>query len=147
MNELDVPHGTAIFVDLSYGNVTKAYMHGYAKKMFENGYVPGFMANTDAANGFDREFSVGMQNERAVFEKCLIWAVAPTLKEYDGMTTSHFIHPDNWKPFAPSAIKRNQIAVWQYGRDCHPIDDDEGNATSFNVDLVRNVDVIIDKMF
>ena len=62
-------------------------------------------------------------------------------------TTSHLIHPDNWKPFAPSGIKRGEIALWQYGKECHPIEDDEGKETTFNIDLVRNDDIIIEKMF
>ena len=63
------------------------------------------------------------------------------------MTTTHLIHPDRWTPYAPSGLKRAEIAVWQYGRDCHPIEDDTGKLVTFNLDLVRNEQVIIDKMF
>ena len=69
------------------------------------------------------------------------------VKEYDGITTSHLIHPDNWMPYAPSGITRNEIAIWQYGKNCHPIEDDTGIVVTFNLDLVRNEQVIIDKMF
>ena len=65
---------------------------------------------------------------------------------YSGNTT-HLIHPDNWAPFAPSGITRNEIAIWQYGRACHPIEDDTGKMVTFNLDLVRNEQVIIDKMY
>lgn len=50
-------------------------------------------------------------------------------------------------PYAPSGLTRNEIAVWQYGRDCHPIEDDLGKTTVFNLNLVRNEQVIIEKMF
>ena len=63
------------------------------------------------------------------------------------MTTTHLIHPDNWMPFAPSGIKRKDIAVWQYGKSCHPIADDHDTEATFNINLVRNEKVIIEKMF
>lgn len=72
--------------------------------------------------------------------------VRKTHGAYSGNTT-HLIHPDNWAPFAPSGITRNEIAIWQYGRACHPIEDDTGKMVTFNLDLVRNEQVIIDKMF
>ena len=146
--ELGIPEGTAIFLEIGENEpADRDFMRGFAKALIAAGYTPGFKANTDAKFSFDREFSKGMQSDKTVFEKCLIWAVAPTIKEYDGMTTSHLIHPDNWKPFAPSCMTRNEIAIWQYGKDCHPIRDDMGRPTSFNLDLVRNEQVILDKMF
>lgn len=69
------------------------------------------------------------------------------LAEYDRITTTHLIQPDNWKPFAPSGITRGDIAIWQYGKDCHPICDDRDRETSFNIDLIGNENVIIKKMF
>ncbi len=146
--ELGIPHGTAIFLEIGEReNVTRDYMRGFAAGLVEEGFTPAFKANTDANFGFDREFSRGLQTDRDVFSKCLVWAVAPSLAEYERVTTTHLIHPDNWIPFAPSGITRDDIAVWQYGKDCHPINDDTGIETTFNVNLVRNEQVIIDKMF
>ncbi len=122
-------------------------MLGFAKAMIAEGYTPAFKANTDAKFAFDREFSRGMQTNKDVFDKCLIWAVAPTIAEYDGITTTHLIHPDNWTPYAPSGITRADIAIWQYGKECHPIEDDKGKPVTFNIDLVRNIQVITEKMF
>ena len=122
-------------------------MKGFAQGLMSQGYTPAFMANTDAKFDFDHEFSRGLQTDREVFEKCIIWAVAPSLAEYERVTTTHLIHPDNWHPYAPSGITRADIAVWQYGKNCHPIHDDAGVETTFNVDLVRNVNIILDKMF
>ncbi len=145
---IGIPDGTAIFLELVADKaVTRDFMKGYAQTLIVEGFTPGFKANTDAAYDFDREYSRGLQTDKDVFEKCLVWAVAPSLPEYERVTTTHLIHPDNWVPFAPSGITRNDIAVWQYGKECHPIHDDAGKETTFNVDLVRNIQVIIEKMF
>ena len=122
-------------------------MRGFAKALIVEGFTPGFKANTDAKFNFDREFSRGMQTDKEFFERCLIWAMAPTVSDYDRMTTTHLIHPDNWAPFAPSGITRNEVALWQYGKKCHPIHDDAGKGTTFNLNLVRNERIIIEKMF
>ena len=146
--ELGIPGGTAIFLEIGENeNASRDFMRGFANALILEGYTPGFKANTDAKFAFDREFSRGMQTDKDIFEKCLIWAVAPTIEEYDGITTTHLIHPDNWTPFAPSGIKRADIAIWQYGKDCHPIEDDKGLPITFNIDLVRNIQIITDKMF
>ena len=145
---LGIRRDTALFLELAAEEpVNRDFLRGVATRMLLAGYTPAFRANTDAAYRFDREFGRGMQSNPEVFGKCLIWALAPTLEEYDGMTTSHLIHPDNWKPFAPSAIRRNEIAIWQYGKECHPIEDEHGRMTTFNLNLVRNEDIIIKKMF
>jgi len=146
--ELSIPEGAAVFLEIGENEVvSRDFMRGFAKTLMLEGLTPGFKANTDAKFAFDREFSRGMQTDKDIFKKCLIWAVAPTVVEYNGITTTHRIHPDAWKPFAPSGITRNEIAIWQYGVDCHPIEDDEGKLTTFNLNLVRNEQVIIDKMF
>lgn len=146
--ELGIPEGTAIFLEIGEDEAVSCdFMRGFAKSLMAEGFTPGFQANTDAMFAFDREFSRGMQTDKDVFKKCLIWAVSPTVKEYDAITTTHLIHPDNWTPYAPSGITRAEIAIWQYGKDCHPIEDDTGKVTTFNLDLVRNEQVIIEKMF
>ena len=146
--ELGIPKGTAVFLEVVNGeDISRDYMKGFAADLEEKGFVPGFKANTDAKFGFDREFSRGLQTDREIFKKCLVWAISPSLAEYDRVTTTHLIHPDNWMPYAPSGITRNDIAVWQYGVNCHPINDDAGIEITFNVNLVRDRKVIIDKMF
>ena len=146
--ELGIPEGTSIFLEIGENEtVSRDFMRGFAKALMVEGFTPGFKANTDAKFAFDREFSRGMQTDKDIFKKCLIWAVSPTVKEYNGITTSHLIHPDNWMPYAPSGLTRAEIAIWQYGVDCHPIEDDMGKVTTFNLDLVRNEQVIVEKMF
>lgn len=146
--ELRVPKNIAIFVEIpAEEHATTEFLQGYANTLLQEEYTPGFKANTDAMYSFDREYSRGIQIEPEVFEKCLIWATAPNLAEYERITTSHIIHPDNWEPFAPSGIKRNKIAVWQYGKNCHSIDDNYGHETVFHVNLVRNQNIIQNLMF
>lgn len=146
--ELGIPEGTAIFLEINENEpISDNFFRGFAESLIAAGYTPGFKANTDAKFTFDREFSRGMQNAGEVFRKSLIWAVAPAIEDYNRIRTSHLIHPDNWAPYAPSGLKRNEIAVWQYGRECHPIENDRGDVTTFNLNLVRNEQVIIDKMF
>lgn len=145
---LCVSKGTTIFLEIGENDITsRDFMREYAKLLISAGYTPGFKANTDARYGFDREFSRGVQTDRDVFEQCLIWAVSPTIREYNNITTSHLIHPDNWLPYTPSAIRRSEIAIWQYGVNCHPIEDENGKIITFNLDLVCNEQVIIKKMF
>ena len=146
--ELGIPEGSVIFLEIKEDEVaTRNFMRGFAKALIAEGFTPGFKANTDAKFPFDREFSRGMQTDKDVFKKCLIWALAPTVKEYNGITTAHLIHPDNWIPYTPSGLTRAEIAIWQYGVECHPIEDDIGKITTFNLDLVRNEQVIVEKMF
>ena len=146
--ELGIYAGTAIFLEIKENEtVTREFMLGFATDLIKAGFTPGFKANTDAAFDFDREFSRGMQTDKEVFSQCIIWAVAPSLKEYDRVTTTHLIHPDLWTPFAPSGITRKDIAIWQYGKNCHPINDDAGIETTFNVDLVKDENIILEKMF
>ena len=143
-----LPLSSAIFLEIGENeNATRDFMRGFASMLLNEGFTPGFKANTDAVFDFDREYSRGMQTDKDVFEKCLIWAVSPSLAEFDRVTTTHLIHPDNWTPFAPSGITRQDIAIWQYGKNCHPIADDSGKETTFNVNLVRDAKIIIEKMF
>lgn len=145
---LRIPENTAIFLDVSDSDeVSTAFMKGFAKVLLSEGFVPGFKANTDAAVSFDREFSRGLQTDRDIFQWCVIWASAPSLREYHRMTTTHLLHPDEWMPYAPSGITRNDIAVWEYGRECHPIHNDAGTEVVFNINLVKNSQVILKMMF
>lgn len=145
--ELGIREKTAIFLELGEENATRDYLLGYAKGMLSEGYIPGFKACTDSRCEFDHEFSRGLQSDKEVFSKCLIWAVTPSLQEYDRITTTHLIHPDNWTPYAPSGIRRQDIAVWQYGKNCHPIYTDAGKEVTFQVNLIRNISVLFDHMF
>lgn len=135
----DFLNNTAIFVEINENDyATKSFMKGYACELLAKGYTPGFKANTDAHFPFDREFCRGLQAEPALFQQCLLWAVSPTLREYNETTNAHSLHPNCWKPFAPSGITRNEISVWQYGLNCHCICDNNDRRTSFNLNITQN---------
>ena len=85
--DLEIPQGSAIFLDIGEESASKDYLKGFAEELMESGYAPAFKANTDAHFDFDREFSRGLQTDRELFEQCLVWAVAPTLSEYDSKET------------------------------------------------------------
>ena len=143
---LGISNDTTIFLEIKDDEiVTTEYMRGYIKRMTFEGFDVGFKANTDAHYCFDREFSRGLQNENQTFKACAIWSTAPHLKEYDRITTSHFIHPDNWATFAPSGIKRDDVLIWQYGENCHPIESIEGKPVTFNVNLINKESFVTDK--
>lgn len=145
--ELGIPENTAIFLEIGdTEKVSTAYLKGYAKALIDEKYIPAFKANTDANFDFDREFSRGLQNENKIFKECLIWAVAPSIAEFERIATTHVIHPENWTPYAPSGMTRNDIAIWQYGKNCHPIKDDKGAETTFNVNLIKNEKFVITKL-
>lgn len=144
---LGIPDKTAIYLKVDDENVTTEFLEGFAKQMLENGFRPGFMANTDSAFCFDREFSRGLLANPSVFERCVIWATSPNMPEYERINTTHLIHPDEWKPFAPSGITKAQIAIWQYGEYCHPINDINDDEFSFNANLVMNEKIVTELMF
>lgn len=146
---LDMPIGSAIFMEVDESeSISHRFIRGYAETMLGKGYTPGLKASSDAHYSFGRAFSRGMQhNSKYAFEKCLIWATSPTLAEYNGITTSHLVHPDNWRPFAPSSIARSDIAIWQYGVNCHSIYDDSNVKVAFNVNILKNNHIIVKNMF
>lgn len=147
LTKLGIFSNVAVFLEIGESEkVTTEFMESFAGELMAEGFTPGFKANTDAAFDFDREYSRGMLTNKDIFKKCLIWSIAPTIKEYNGIKNSHLIHPDEWKPYAPSGTTRSKIAIWQYGVNCHPIEDDEGKKVTFNLDLVLNDKIIIEKM-
>lgn len=145
--ELEVRYNKAIFMEIKENDsASKDFMKGYAAAIEEAGFIPGFKANTDSTFDFDRKFSAGMLSDPDIFGKCFVWATAPSAENYDNILTSHLISPDYWAPFAPSAITRRDIAIWQYGKNCHKIEDNSENVVVFNINLVRNVSVINENM-
>lgn len=146
--ELKVPENNVIFLEVNpMENVTDAYLKGFAESLIQEGYAPGFCANTDSHYDFDHQFSRGYQNNPEIFGQCLIWAVSPSIPEYYRTTDTHMVYPDTWTPFCPSGMTQNQIAIWQYGRECHPILDHSGNTTSFDISIIQDASILLNKLF
>lgn len=147
--ELGIGLQTVIFLKIpEQVTVQSEYLLGFARTLLSLDYIPGFYANTDAkGEDFSHQFSRGFMNEPEVFGKCEIWAISPSLPEFFETVNAHTLYPDSWKPHSPSCMTRERIAIWQYGRGCHPINDDLDNPVSFNANLVRNSDFLIEKLF
>ena len=146
--ELQIQSGTAIYLEINLNDDLKGkYIVGFAKELSKGGYIPGFKSITDAEFNFDAKFSQAMQMDLKSVEKCVVWAVSPSLKEYYRVTTTHLLHPDEWTPFAPSCIKQKDIAIWQYGMECHPIDSIDGQEITFNIDLISNEKILFETVF
>ena len=144
---LGIRKDVAIFLEIADNEpVTTAYMLGFAKELLSYKLTPGFKANTDAKFIFDRNFSRGLLNHFDIFNKCIVWATAPSLDEYYRTNNAHLIHPDVWIPFAPSGIRKNDIFIWQYGKECHQIYDDVDREITFNVNLTKETDTIFKYM-
>ena len=147
-SNLNVPNNVVLFDAIDENEVvSKNYLRGYAIELLVKGYVPGFKVSTDSICPFNREFCRGIQVEPILFQKCMIWAITPTLDDYNGTIDTHILHPNYWKPYAPSGITRNEIAIWQYGKDCHRIFDDNDIETVFNLNISQNNLSILDKLF
>lgn len=146
--ELGIKENTAIFLELPETfKITSDYLRGYALGMLSAGYITGFKVNTDAKYIFGVEFSKAIRSDEKLFNKCLIWSVAPNIELHENTDYPHFVRPDYWGPFAPAGITRKDIAIWQYTTQCNPINDDIGRETSFNLNLVTNPKIIIENMF
>lgn len=146
--ELQIPKGTVIYLEITINDDIKSqFIVGFAKGLITEGYIPGFKSITDAEFNFDAKFSQAAQTDPAVINKCLVWAVSPSLKEYYRVTTTHLLYPDKWAPFAPSCIRQKDVAIWQYGMECHPIDSINGEEITFNVNLMSNDNMLQNNVF
>ena len=50
---LEIPQGSAIFLDIDEEFADKDYLKGFASQVIKSGYTPAFKANTDAKFDFD----------------------------------------------------------------------------------------------
>lgn len=139
--------GHTLYVKIKNSSeVTMEYMLGFAKHLQTKGLIPGMYADTDAHFDFSHQFSRGAVENADVFKKCRIWAVSPSLTEYDKTTNAHILYPDYWGPYSPSCMPQDEIAIWQYGIGCHPVNDYTGRPTSFNINLVKKADIVLEEM-
>lgn len=99
----------ALFAEIpSHWSVNHNWMISFAKVLIDNGYVPGFIGNTDSSDNFN----FGRQCSHYVQAKdftsryvTLYWSAAP---KYD-------FDPDIWASYAPSQLLPHDMHLWQYG--------------------------------
>ena len=111
---LGVPQkeNVAIFAKIkSDWSVNHNWMFTFAATIAAEGFVPGFIGNTDSSKNycFDREAGHYLQTVKntdgEVFQT-LFGATEPK---------SNAI-PEMWLPFAPSDLSTEEIALWEYGK-------------------------------
>ena len=106
---LGVPADGTIALFAAIGSdwsVSHNWMLSYASMLQSQGYVPGFIGNTDSSKNcsFDRECGHFLQATGDVEHYgAVYWATAPELNG----------EPDEWKPFCPSDMTRDRIDLWQ----------------------------------
>lgn len=96
-------------------SVNHNWMISYANYLVNNGYVPGFIGNTDSSKNFNfgRQCSHYVQATRGVGQlRAKYWATEP----------KYNFDPDIWAPYAPSELLPRDIHIWNYGSiDFHSI--------------------------
>lgn len=108
---LGVPQneGIAIFAEIRpEWSVNHNWMLSFAHQLVMNGYLPGFIGNTDSAKNFvfDRQTSHYVQ---ATVETNGFGAVyGATEPKPDGA-------PEEWSPYCPSALNPEDMSLWVCG--------------------------------
>lgn len=135
LKELNFEKGTVVFLSIGSNDMPSECLIAFAKGIIDEGYIPGFYANTDSYYEFDHQFSIAYQDDETTMKKCKIWALSPEMEEFFETRTSHNPQPDFWGPFAPSCLSKEQISFWQYGKKCHPINTYKGDRADFNLNF------------
>ncbi len=101
--------GYAIYAEIkSDWSVSHIWMIRYAFTIAQNGFIPGFIGNTDSSKNFsfDRQCSHYCQSTAGSNRLCAsFWATEPKQKGY----------PEVWEPYCPSGMEREDISVWRRG--------------------------------
>lgn len=110
--ELAVPvnQNIAIFADINDAwSVNHNWMIGFSSSVLREGYIPGYIANTDSSMNFNfgRQCSHYVQYMGDVGrESTVYWATEPKLEE----------EPLAWSPYAPSELEPNDMHIWRVGK-------------------------------
>lgn len=101
--------GIAIFAQIEpEWSVNHNWMISFAQTLASNGYVPGFIGNTDLSKNFnfDRQRSHYVQATMDVnYFGAVFMATEPKCKEM----------PTRWAPYCPSALEPEDIHFWSCG--------------------------------
>lgn len=97
-------------------SINHNWMIGFANAILDNGYIPGFIANTDSSKNFNfgRQCSHYTQFMKDIARKSTAyWATQPKNEKV----------PTEWAPFCPSQLTPQNMDVWRtakqinYGED------------------------------
>lgn len=102
--------GVAVFAEIkSEWSVNHNWMISFAQAVLANGFVPGFIGNTDSSKNFnfDRQSSHYVQATKDVnFFNAVFMAVEPKLDDV----------PESWAPYCPSALEPEDMSLWDCGK-------------------------------
>ena len=128
---LNIPQnsGIAIFADIpSDWSINHNWMISFAGTILTNGYIPGFVGNTDSSKNFNfnRQCSHYVQATRNNKElHAVYWSKEP----------KYNFDPEVWAPYAPSELLPENMHMWQYGViNFHGI--------SANKDYIKDISII-----
>jgi len=111
-HDLGVPAtgNVALFANIeSDWDVNYNWMISYANTLLDNGYIPGFIGNTDASVNFnfDNQCSQYVQSMGEIAQDSTVyWATEPKISG----------EPYAWTPYCPTALAPEQISLWRSGR-------------------------------
>lgn len=102
--------GIAIFAEIKpEWSINHNWMLSFASALSTNGYMPGFIGNTDSSKNFnfDRHCSHFVQATKEVNHFDAVFMA--TEPKCDGV-------PEEWTPYCPSALEAGNIALWACGK-------------------------------
>lgn len=110
-SELGIPENKkiALFAEIRpEWSINHNWMISYARMLFDNGYTPGFIGNTDSHINFnfDRQCSHYIQATEGI--GCYGAIYSATEPKVNDM-------PMKWTPYCPSALNPNDIHMWKTG--------------------------------
>ena len=101
--------GITLFAEIKpEWSVNHNWMLSFAQTLVANGYVPGFIGNTDSSKNFnfDRQCSHYVQASKGVnYFNAIFMATEP---KCDSM-------PTEWAPYCPSALEPENMHLWSCG--------------------------------
>lgn len=109
--KLGIPQndGIAIFAEIEDNwSVNHTWMLGFARVLLINGFVPGFIGNTDSSKNFnfDRQCSHYAESSGyADYFGAVFCSTEPKLKQA----------PKEWTPFCPSELRQDNMHLWSCG--------------------------------
>ena len=96
-------------------SVNHNWMINYARNLLNNGYLPGFIGNTDSSKNFNfgRQCSHYVQATRNEGQLCAVYCSTQPKYQFD---------PESFATYAPSELLPKDINLWNYGNiDFHKI--------------------------
>lgn len=109
--ELDVPvnSGIAIFAEIKPDwSVNHNWMISFASALKAQGFVAGFIGNTDSAKNFNFDRQASHFAEFTKDQNYLDAVFMATEPKVD-------IVPDKWAPYCPSAMETEDMSFWGVG--------------------------------